>query len=224
MEKEINSVLVELEARINKTNLPEKNRTRYINNIKELVNTYKDIDIPERHMDTYNSLIKKGKQLSKDNNYKDHKKIEYFLRYCNAAVYDFKDNIKPLNTIMKAYLLTCALFMALAPQFFSFILPLLFVVPIFIGLKGMKTRSYNGLLMGVSVVPMGILTSIVWIKNIFLASGDFTAFFTSVANQYNTSIDFARNLTIVCVGLSVILLFTSITMLVTSYKHRKMFV
>lgn len=38
--------------------------------------------------------MKRGSELLKTSNLMDEKKLQYFLRYCHAAYYDFTDKYK----------------------------------------------------------------------------------------------------------------------------------
>ncbi len=223
MEKDLLLVFDDIKKKINKFYDGNK-RDKLNKQIDELKQIYSSIEITERHMETYDSLVNRGKELLKENNIKNEKMVNYYLRYCGAAEFDFKNNIQPLNLIMKSFLLTCALFFVLGPQYLGFMLPLIFVVPIFMGVRGMRKRVLNGLMMGVSVVPMGILVATIWLKNVYLAMGDFGAFVGGIAQQYNLSMEFTQNLTIACVIMSVVLLGSSITLLVSAIRYRRMFI
>jgi hypothetical protein len=223
MEKDLLLVLDDIKKKINKAYGGKKSDKLNIQ-IDTLKQEYSHIEVSERHEEIYGSLVKKGKELLKESNIKDEKKVTYYLRYCGAAQFDFKDDLRPLNLILKSFLLTCTLFMVLAPQYFGFILPFIFVVPIFMGLRGMKKRMLNGLMIGVSVVPMGILVATIWLKNALLTMGNFGGFVSGIANQYNMSMEFTQNLVIASVLMSIILLGSSITLLVSAIKYRKMFI
>lgn len=225
MEKDLIVILEELNKKISKA-YSGKKKDKFEKDIIGLIGIYKDLEITEAHEETYESLKNKGKELMKESNIKQEKKVSYYLRYCNAAVYDFTENLQPLNTIMKAFLLTCALFFVLAPQYFSFVLPMIFVLPIFLGLRGMRKRVLNGLIMGTAVVPMAILVAMVWIRNalITFSTGTFGDFVGQLAQSYGFSVEFAKNLAIACIGLSVVMLVSSIVLLYNAYKHRKMFI
>lgn len=223
MEKDLLLVFDDIKKKINKFYDGNK-RDKLNKQIDELKQTYSDIEIAERHMETYDSLINRGKELLKENNIKNEKMVNYYLRYCGAAEFDFKNNIQPLNLIMKSFLLTCALFFVLGPQYLGFVMPLIFVVPIFMGMRGMRKRVMNGLMMGVSVVPMGVLVATIWLKSAYLSMGNFGAFVAGIAQQYNLSMEFTQNLVIACIILSVVLLGSSITLLVSAIKYRKMFI
>ena len=225
MEKDLVVVLEELSKKISKA-YSSKKKEKFEKEINGLISIYKELEIPEAHLETYDSLRNKGKEVMKESNIKQEKKVSYYLRYCNAAIYDFKENLQPLNTIMKAFLLTSALFFVLAPQYFSFVLPMIFVLPIFLGLRGMRKRVLNGLIMGIAVVPMAILVAMVWIRNaiLTLSTGTFGDFVAQLAQAYGFSVEFSQNLAIACIGLSIVMLGSSIALLYNAYKHRKMFI
>lgn len=225
MEKDLVAVLEELNKKVSKAYIG-KNKEKFEKDINALINEYKNLEIPEALEDTYESLKNKGKELMKESNIKQEKKVDYYLRYCGAAIYDFKGNLQPLNTILKSFLLTCTLFFVLAPQYFSFVMPILFAVPIFLGLRGMRKRVLNGLYMGVAVVPMAILVAVVWIRNavLTLTTGTFGNFVAQLAQSYGFSVEFTRNLAVACIALSVVMLASAIVLIYSAIKYRKMFI
>jgi hypothetical protein len=225
MEKDLVTVLQEINKKISK-NYIGKSKEKFEGIVTGLINEYNSLEIPEALDSTYESLINKGRELMKESNIKNEKKVDFYLRYCGAAIYDFKQNLQPLNTIMRSFLLTSVLFFVLAPQYFSFILPLIFVLPIFLGLRGIRKRVLNGLMLSIAVVPMAILVAIVWIRNAVLtiSSGTFSSFVGQLAQNYGFSYEFTQNLAIACIILSVIMLASSIVLLYNAIKHRKMFI
>lgn len=188
--------------------------------IVSLIEKYSNIEIDDKN-DIYQSLCKKGRDTVKNFNLDN---LYIFLRYCNAALYDFTGKVNVLNVAFKSFLITSALFMVLAPQYLGFILPLIFVLPIYFAIKGLKVRSYNGFILMLSVLPMGLLTSVIWIKNAILAFKSGNIFFEELSKYYNMDVSSARNLFILFVFLSVILLFSSIYTFYIGVKNRKMFV
>jgi len=225
MEKNLVAILEELKVKLNK-NYTGKAKEKYEKEINAIINEYNNLEIPEALNDVYESLLKKGKELMKDSNIRQPKKVDYYLRYCGAAVYDFKGNLRPLNTIMKSFLLMSALFFALSPQYFSYVLPFIFVLPVFLGLRGMKKRVLNGLYVGIAVVPMAILVSVVWIRNAVLtiSTGTFSEFISQLAQANGFSYEFTKNLAIAFIFLSVVMLISSIVLMYNAIKHRKMFI
>jgi uncharacterized membrane protein (DUF485 family) len=223
MEKDLLLVLDDINKKINKFYIGKK-KEKFNSQIETLKKEYSTIEITERHEETYESLVNKGKELTRENNIKNEKKVVYYLRYCGAAEYDLRDDIRPLNMIMKSFLLTCTLFFVLGPQYFGFVLPMIFVLPIYMGLKGMRKRVLNGLMLGVSVVPMGILVATIWLRNAYLAMGNFDVFISGIAQQYNLPMQLTQNLAVACILMSVVLIGSSITLLVSAIKYRRMFI
>ncbi|WDC85443.1 hypothetical protein PL321_09005 [Caloramator sp. mosi_1] len=84
--------------------------------------------------------------------------------------------------------------MLIAPQYFGPILPLIFILPIFLGVKGLKKRSATGLTLALSVLPMGLLTSVASIKNSVLVLGEGEKFYNQLAQYYNISLSSAKGL------------------------------
>lgn len=209
--------------KIEKSEIKPVKKEKYFKEINLLKESYRDMVISEENKPIYDGLNKKGRELASKSQLTDTSKIDLFLKYCSAAIYDFKGNLKPLERFVRVYLITCILYLALSPMYFQ-ILPLLFIIPIFLGIKGVKKRTLNGLILSMTVIPMALLTSIVWIMNAFLTAKDYSTYINSVAQTLNQSYEFARNLTVVFTGLSVVLLVTAIYTLIIGIKYRKMFI
>lgn len=224
MGQDLNLIFTELQNKIKKSKIDERKKAKLLQELLLLNNIYNDLEVDPAHLDIYENLVKNGKELLKEKSLSNTKKLDYFLRYCHAAFYDFNDNLKPLNKIIRSYLVTCIMFFALSPQYFSFILPLIFILPIFSGLQGMKKRTRSGLILALSVLPIAMLTAMAWLKNAYLASADFNSFFLSISQQYNLALATAKNLTLICIFLSFFLLFSTIYTFIVALKHRRMFV
>lgn len=223
MDKNLTAVLNDLNLKIDRSNFEASKKSRYKGKIDFLVEKYREVNISDNHIETYQSLIKKGRELIKDN-IKDEDKLKYYLRYCEAAIYDFEGNIKQLNIIVRMFLISCALFLVLAPQYFGPIFPLIFLVPAFIGLKGMKKRSLNGLNMALAVMPMALMTSIVCIRMTYLASSNIAKYTAEYAVTNKITEGLARNLIIGSGVFGVILLVTTGITIYMGFKNRKMFI
>lgn len=224
MAKDLVGVLQDLKQKVEKAYPPGKKRDAYQQNFERLIKEYDGLEVPEYVAETYTSLIKRGTELQKENKIKDEKLLQYYQRYCDAALFDFKDNIKPLNWIVRSYVVMCMLFMLLAPQYYPWVLPVVMIIPIFMGLRGMKKRTHNGLMMGNSVVPLGFLISITWIKNTSLAMNDYSSYVQGVAAQYGMPVDAAGSMLTMFSFFSVILFAASALTAFFSYKYRRMFV
>jgi uncharacterized membrane protein (DUF485 family) len=225
MDKTLVAIFGDLEKKIEKLDVKESKKAGFQRDVKYVIENYRNLTISDNHTAVYDSLVKRGKELLKEfNNSKESVgKLDTFLRYAIAALYDIKGETKPLTTLVRNYLISCALFMALAPQYFSYILPLVLFVPMFMGLKGMKKRTMNGLKLAMTSMPMAVLTASIWIRNGILNMGNFDAHVVEMAKQMNSSIGFARNLTITFTVLSVVLFVSSIYTIYSGWKYRKMF-
>ena len=73
--------------------------------------------------------------------------------------------------------------MAFTPQFYGYILPLIFLVPIFLGVRGCKKRSINGFYMSMSVIPVAIMTAATWIRYGIQAMGDFDTYVKAIVDS-----------------------------------------
>lgn len=124
--------------------------------------------IPHYLKSQYKSLISGGNELMKEIRRSNQftaveGKIAYYLRYVIASSYDFRNEIKPLRIYARLMLIAAAGFMLLTPQFYGYILPIIFIVPLFVGLKGLKKRGRTALYMSMAVLPMSFLSSITYI-------------------------------------------------------------
>ncbi|EYE88508.1 hypothetical protein Q428_07470 [Fervidicella metallireducens AeB] len=222
MDKNFQFVLDSIERKIKNSQINGNKKDKYLKEIKSIKENYRDLNISDDKIELLNSIVKKGKEVQKSIDDKEYEKIEYYFRFCNAALYDFRGEIKYLNRYAKSFILTCILFLALSPMYFSWVLPILFIVPIYMGLKGLRNRNYNGFIMTMAVIPMGFVTSIMWIKNGILASKDFEGYIKAISNGINY--EFTKNITIAFIILGVILFFSTTYSVIIGIKHRKMFV
>lgn len=149
--------------------LNEKKKNKYVLNLEELYKSYMEIEIDEKFKVQYNQMNEKGKELikelktSKDKN-KIESGVEVYIRYLRASLCDFQGKTVNLRKYITSFLFSSMLFLALTPQFFGFFLPILFFIPIYIGLKGVKQRTMTGFYMTMSVIPVAFMTAVTWIR------------------------------------------------------------
>ena len=227
--KDIVIVIDSLQNRIQKYPQLGNKKDKFYNLLEIIKNDYKKQEVPDNLLEVYNSLVKKGKELnnkfSATANAKEIKdQLEYYIRYLNAALGDLKNEVGRVNVYQRWFLFTSILFLVLSPQWFGFVLPALFFVPIFLGSRGLKARSVNGFYMSLSVAPIGFMTGTVWAKNgLYVMSNMTTAVANNIA-QTGRSEGFATILTIVPPILGVILIISSIAMSYYGYKAKHLFV
>ncbi|KYH35012.1 hypothetical protein CLTEP_10050 [Clostridium tepidiprofundi DSM 19306] len=121
------------------------------------------------------------------------------------------------------FTILCALFLALSPQFLGFVLPLLFIIPIFMGLFGIKHRKKSGYLIALGIVPIAFAISTVWIKYFISIRGNFNTELTRISSHYSISVSTAQTLTLFFVALSFVMLFVSIVVFAKLLKYKSIF-
>ncbi len=144
-------------------------KDKYISKLEELHKLYINIEIDEKFKIQYNRMNAKGKQVIKElKSTKEKNKIEsvieVYTRYLTASLCDFQGKTINLRKYITSFLFCAMLFLALTPQFFGFFLPILFFIPIYIGLKGVKQRTMTGFYMTMSVIPVAFMTAVTWIR------------------------------------------------------------
>jgi len=135
------------------------------------------------------------------------------------------DNLQALEMRKISFYFTilCALFLMLSSQFTGAILPLLFIIPIIMGLIGMKRRRKSGYLIGLAIVPLAVAISVLWIRYSISVFNDFSNQIIAISTDYNTSVIIARVMTISFFLLSIIMMIVAITLFVKLRKNKKLF-
>lgn len=199
---------------------------RIVVQIDRLIEKYQTLEIRDEAI--LEGLMKKGekvrKQLKKTPDKAVIEEIHSFLRYANAAVFDFKHDLRGVNYFVRSFLVMTMLFMALSPQFFGFMLPAVFLIPIYLGLRGAKQRSRAGLMMASSVAPVSILTGILWTRYGLYALSHFNEMVAQMVEQLNRSVQAAQLLIVVPSILGPILIIMALLTMYFGYKYREMFI
>lgn len=151
------------------SSLNKRKKDKYISKLEELHKSYINIEIDEKFKIQYNRMNAKGKEVIKElKSTKEKNKIEsvieVYTRYLTASLCDFQGKTINLRKYITSFLFCAMLFLALTPQFFGFFLPILFFIPIYIGLKGVKQRTMTGFYMTMSVIPVAFMTAVTWIR------------------------------------------------------------
>lgn len=206
----------------------ERRKQKYLLDLEKLKSEYEKVEVPEYFSKQYSQLNGKGKELIKDmKTGKDTKTIEndlpVYIRYLKASLRDFKGETNVLKKYLLSYYLTAALFLALTPQIYGYILPLLFLVPIILGVKGSKQRSINGFYMSMSIVPMGFMTGVTWVKYGYQAMQDFNKYVQAIVDS-GLSQGLAEKLVYVGFAGGIILLILSCTQFYLGLKNRDLFI
>ena len=209
--------------------LSEKNKAKIDSRLQAVISTYEELGNVEDSEELIRSLIKGGTELQLTlRKSKDSKEVKErawsYIRYVQAAVYDLKGDIKGINHYTRFFIIMAALFIALTPQFYGFIFPLVFALPIFSGLKGIKKRSRTAFILTMSVVPMSLMTGITWMQYLFkVVLKDFAAAVTEMAST-GVSQGLATGFTVAGCVLGVVLVVLASTTAYLGYRYRDMFV
>lgn len=208
--------------------LKEKKKQKYIMDLEKLKVEYGKIEVAEYFSKQYNQLNGKGKELVKDMKMGRDKDgiqndLPVYIRYLKASLRDFKGETNVLKNYLLAFYLTAALFLALTPQFYGYMLPLLFLVPIILGVKGSKQRSINGFYMSMSIVPMGLMTGVTWIRYGYQAMQNFNKYVQVIVDS-GLSQGLAEKLIYIGSIGGVILLILSCTQFYLGLKNRDLFI
>ena len=208
--------------------MKERKKAKYLSDLENLKAEYEKVEVPEYFSKQYNQLNGKGKELVKDMKMgRDRQGVEndlpVYIRYLKASLRDFKGETNVLKNYLLAFYLTAALFLALTPQFYGYMLPLLFLVPIILGVKGSKQRSINGFYMSMSIVPMGFMTGITWVRYGYQAMKNFSHY-VQVIVESGLSQGLAEKLVYVGSIGGVILLILSCIQFYLGVKNRDLFI
>lgn len=131
---------------------------------------------------------------------------------------------KIVNVYYTVYLFMCILFIILSPQYFGAILPLMFLFPIYIGMKGMKMGSRQGFLFSISIIPMAFMTAVVWIRYGISIIFNYNESLKEMIISSGLSLNIAKFIIITFPILSFILMGLCIFQVFNAIKIRKLFV
>lgn len=128
-----------------------------------------------------------------------------------------------LKKITFYFTILSALFLILSSQFTGFVLPLLFVLPIYMGLIGIKQRRKSGFMIGLAIVPIAFSISILWIRySIGVFAGGINEI-AKISAQYNISTAKAGAFTTIFFALSIVMVSVCVIFLVKLLKHKELF-
>ncbi len=221
--KDLSNIIKTLEE------IKNSKKEKYLKELSMLSKAYENVKVSSDLKEVYDSLYKKGNELVKElkGNKKDKNnatKIEAYIRYLKAAKGDFEGSSNYVNKYFRSFIFTSVLFLALSPQYFGFVLPALFFVPIFLGIRGVKNRSINGLYMSLSVVPVALMTSFIWIRYGIYALANYQKAISDVIQATGRSAGLAKALVTVPPILALILLAFAMMQGYRGYKSKDLFV
>lgn len=133
------------------------------------------------------------------------------------------DEAVAIRKITLYFTILGALFLMLSSQFTGFILPLLFIIPIYMGLMGIKRRRKSGYLIGMAIVPLAVAISVLWIRYSISVFGDRISQIAKISAELNISGAAAQAITISFFVLSIVMISISIIVFVKLRRHKELF-
>jgi hypothetical protein len=121
------------------------------------------------------------------------------------------------------YSILSALFLMLSSQFTGFIMPLVFIIPIYMGLMGIKRRRKSGYLIGMSIVPLAFAISVLWIRYSINAFAAGSSQIAKMSEDISISTTTALAITIVFFMLSLVMVIISVIMFVRLRRNKELF-
>ncbi|ADL08311.1 hypothetical protein [Thermosediminibacter oceani] len=216
MANEVFQTLISIEKWANSADIPAYTRTRIKKELEKAKERYRDFEpggiTNGEQKRVYEALVKKGDDLvkklkSRKSEMKDP--VYSYLRYANAAYFDFKNALAPLSTGIRLFALTSALFIALSPQFLGAAFSLVFLVPIFLGLNALKKRRAVGYTLAMLLLPLAFAVSALWLRFGHRVMVDYQAVLLETVKATGKSPEAARLLITVPPVLSLLLLFAA---------------
>lgn len=209
---------------------PEK-ISKMVDEAKVIKANYSQLTITEDVEHIYEALCAKGNKIIEEikQNKQDPKgnlsKAKMYLRYLKAADGDFRgESTVMIQRYFRYFMGAAILFLALSPQYFGFPLPAIMFVPIFLGIRGVKNRSFTGFMLSLSAAPVALMTSFIWIRfgMSIISSADATA--AALAQSNGLSATVAMLLTVVPPMLGLLLFPCTVMMLYYGYKSKDYFI
>lgn len=133
-------------------------------------------------------------------------------------------DVKVIREVSFYYALVSALFLGLAPQFLGYMFPILFILPIYLGLTGIKSRKKVGYYIAMGLVPLSTSVAVLWIRYVYSIKENFQGEFLSIASKFSIDISMIKTITFIGTVFSFILLILAIILFVKLIKNRQVFV
>lgn len=130
---------------------------------------------------------------------------------------------KEISKIALLITLVSALFLILSPPYFGALLPLIFIIPIYMGIHGVKVGKKSGMYISLGILPLALSVSVIWINYFLAVCKSLSQEFLSMSFQYNVPIFMAKFLIIGAFTLSFLLSILSITTFIIMIKSRRIF-
>lgn len=220
----LDELFEDFKKKIDRDFLAGKDKESFLKQLARIRERYATIQNLNQESNIAVGLIERGSKIMKSGPLKPDA-VKALLRYAKAAWYDMSGNLSAYTWYVRCFFAASIAFFIIAPQFFGPILPLIFIVPVFVGLKGLKSRSMMGFTLSALVYPMSLMAcsnaartyvgAILWNMAEFVAT-------QSVA--YGISAEMTQALVYVFAPISLVGIIASVAGAVVGIMHREMFV
>lgn len=130
---------------------------------------------------------------------------------------------KKAYNISFQFTLLSACLIALSPQFFGPILAIVFIIPIYMAIKGIKNRRKSGYLIAMGIIPIALGISVLWIKYFMYIIPNFNEEMLKLSSSIGISFGTIRAITLICSIFGIILFILSIITFTSLRKNKKIF-
>ncbi len=137
-----------------------------------------------------------------------------------------KDKIiiqKKAYNISLQFTLLSACLIALSPQFFGPILAVVFILPIYMAIKGIKNRRKSGYLIAMGIIPIALGVSMLWIRYFIYIIPNLNKEILKLSSSIGFSFGTIKVITVICSILSIVSFILSITTFISLIKNKKIF-
>lgn len=133
------------------------------------------------------------------------------------------DEVTAMRKITFYYTILGALFLMLSSQFTGFIMPLLFIIPIYMGLMGIKRRRKSGYLIAMAIVPLAFAISVLWIRYSVSIFADRVNQIAKMSSELSIPSTAALAITISFFILSIVMVSIAVMLFLNLRRHKELF-
>lgn len=211
------------EKKVKKDLLSGTEREKSLKKLASLKVLYTRLDPAVLDSPLAQGLLERGEKVLSQSPLK-YDALGMLLRQVKAAWYDLSDSLGAYRWYVRCFFMASIGFFLLAPQFFPVVLALLFIVPVFLGLKGLKRRSINGFTMSAMLFPVALLAATMGLRSYLPAiTGDLQAKAAELAILYGTTSSLATGIILVSAILSTLTVAASVGGALVGFLNRDLF-
>lgn len=130
---------------------------------------------------------------------------------------------KKAYNISLQFTLLSACLIALSPQFFGPILAVVFILPIYMAIKGIKNRRKSGYLIAMGIIPIALGVSMLWIRYFIYIIPNLNEEMLKLSSGIGLSFGTIKVITVICSILGIVSFILSITTFISLIKNKKIF-